>query len=55
MVEITADAKEVVSRKADDRGRVRLGPEFADQDVEVAILDVEESDETPDDEAQTTN
>jgi len=38
MPEIRIDAVDVVERKADERGRVALGPEFADDVVEVAVI-----------------
>jgi len=40
MVETTVDAKDVIERKADDRGRVRLGTEYAERNVEVAVIEV---------------
>ena len=38
MPEIRIDAVDVVERKADERGRVALGTEFADDVVEVAVI-----------------
>jgi hypothetical protein len=40
---ITVDTANIMDRAADDRGRVRLGPEFAGKSVEVAIIDSEDS------------
>lgn len=37
-------AMEVKERKADDRGRVALGPEFAGKTVEVVVEAIEEHD-----------
>jgi hypothetical protein len=36
---IKIDTSKIKERDADDRGRVRLGPEYAGKEVEVAILD----------------
>jgi len=33
---------QIVERKADSRGRVTLGSDFAGRDVQLAILDAEE-------------
>lgn len=32
-------------RKADSKGRVAIGPEYADKQVVVAVIDAEENDE----------
>jgi hypothetical protein len=42
MVEIQAEASEVIRKKTDDRGRITLGAELAEREVEVAILDVDD-------------
>lgn len=39
-MEVEIDASDVKKREADDRGRVRLGPEFADKEVDVAVVNV---------------
>lgn len=41
-VEIEVDPEDIVKKKADDRGRVTLGSEFAGKTVRVAVLEVEE-------------
>jgi len=42
-VEIEVDPDDIVKKKkADDRGRVTLGAEYADKTVRVAVLEVEE-------------
>lgn len=41
MVEIDPGA--IRERKADSKGRIAIGPEYADQTVTVAIVKVEES------------
>lgn len=41
-VEIEIDPEDIVKKKADDRGRVTLGAEYADKTVRVAVLEVEE-------------
>jgi len=46
MVEVSIEAKDVIERKTDDRGRVRLGPEFADKTVEVAVVEVVEDEDS---------
>jgi len=39
---------EVKERKADDRGRVRIGPEYAGEEVEVVVIPkAEKSDAQP--------
>lgn len=40
---ITVDTDDIKDRAADDRGRVRLGPEFAGKSVEIAIIDSDDS------------
>jgi hypothetical protein len=40
-VELSADPETVVERETDDRGRLTLGGEFADQRVELAVLSAE--------------
>ena len=42
MVQVTVDATDTVERAADDRGRVRLGPEYAGKTVQVAVLDADD-------------
>ena len=42
---VEVDAAEIERRKADDKGRVYLGPDVADREVTVAIVDVEDDDE----------
>jgi hypothetical protein len=43
MVEVTIDVPgDTIEGKTDDRGRLNLGAEFGDKEVEVAILDVDE-------------
>lgn len=37
---VTVDAEEVEQRDADDRGRVRIGPEYAEETVHVAVVGV---------------
>jgi hypothetical protein len=41
-MEVTVSATDVEELKADDRGRVTLGTEFADKTVTVAVLDVDD-------------
>jgi len=41
-MKVEVSAKDIEERKADDRGRVTLGMEFADKTVTVAVLEVEE-------------
>jgi len=41
-VEIEVDPEDIVKKKADDRGRVTLGAEYAGKTVRVAVLEVEE-------------
>jgi len=40
-MQVEVSATEVEELKADDRGRVTLGAEFADETVTVAVLDVD--------------
>jgi len=35
----------VIERQADDRGRVNLGVEYANETVKVAVLDADDGDE----------
>lgn len=46
MPEVCIEARDVIERKADSKGRVRCGPEFADQRVEVAVIRVLDDEET---------
>ena len=39
---VEVKATDIEERKADDRGRVTLGSEFADKRVTVAVLEVED-------------
>ena len=41
-MQVEVSAKDIEERKADDRGRVTLGSEFADKTVIVAVLEVED-------------
>jgi len=45
-VELSGEPETVVERETDDRGRLTLGGEFADQRVEVAVLSAERPDDT---------
>jgi hypothetical protein len=38
-VEIELEATKIKERQADERGRVALGPEFADAQVRVAVVE----------------
>lgn len=40
MPEIQIEAAEIKERKADDRGRVNLGADYADAQVRVAVVEV---------------
>lgn len=40
MQSIEIDPLAVKERKTDDRGRVNLGPDYADQQVRVVVVDV---------------
>ncbi len=42
-MKIEIDASDIQTRKADDRGRVTLGSEYAGKTVTVAVLEVEDS------------
>jgi hypothetical protein len=42
---IEVSATDIEEHKADDRGRVTLGAEFADKTITVAVLDVDDVDE----------
>ena len=35
---VELDVKEIRKRKADERGRINLGADYADEDVTVAII-----------------
>lgn len=39
-MKVDVDSENVQKLDTDDRGRVYLGPEYADSTVEVAVLDV---------------
>ena len=39
--ELEVKATDVQEKKADDRGRITLGAEYADKQVTVAVLEVE--------------
>ena len=41
---IDADARDVLERKADDRGRVNLGMEYRNETVELVIVGMIEND-----------
>jgi len=41
-MQVEVSATDIEERKADDRGRVTLGAEYADKTVTVAVLEVEE-------------
>lgn len=41
-MKVEVSATDVEEKKADDRGRVTLGAEYADKTVTVAVLDAEE-------------
>lgn len=41
-MKVEVSAKDVNERKADDRGRVTIGSEYAGKTVTVAVLEVEE-------------
>ena len=46
MVEITIETQDLLERKADSRGRVKLPQsEFAGKKVEIAVVSVEEDEE----------
>lgn len=42
MVDI--DPEDAITRRADDRGRVSLRPEYANKEVEIVIVDIEDGD-----------
>jgi hypothetical protein len=44
-MEINVSAGQLKDRKADDRGRINLGTEYADMDVVVAVVEPEEPEE----------
>lgn len=46
MVEMTIDAEKYGMFRTDDRGRVVLGKEYGNKDVEIAILDAGEREES---------
>jgi len=39
-MDITVSKDQIVDRPTDDRGRIHLGSEYANKNVEVAILEV---------------
>ena len=41
-VEINVDPNNIETKKADDRGRITLGSKYADKEVTIAVVDVEE-------------
>lgn len=41
-MKVEVSAADIDERKADDRGRVTLGAEYADKRVTVAVLEVED-------------
>jgi len=41
-MKVEVSAKDIEEKKADDRGRVTIGAEYADKTVTVAVLDVED-------------
>lgn len=41
-MQVEVNATDIEERKADDRGRITLGAEYADKTVTVAVLEVEE-------------
>jgi hypothetical protein len=41
-MQVEVSATEIEEKKADDRGRVTLGAQYADKTVTVAVLEVEE-------------
>jgi len=41
-MKVEVSAKDIEEKKADDRGRVTLGPEYADKNVTVAVIEVED-------------
>lgn len=41
-MQVEVNATDINEKKADDRGRVTLGAEYAGKTVTVAVLDVEE-------------
>ena len=50
-MQIQVSASDIKSeKKADDRGRVTLGSEYADETVTVAVLEVEDEDDVRTDE-----
>jgi len=50
-MQIGVSASDIKSdKKADDRGRVTLGSEYADETVTVAVLEVEDEDDVRTDE-----
>lgn len=42
---VTIDTNDVVEGKTDARGRLNLGIDLADKEVEVAVLEVEDAEE----------
>jgi len=41
-MKVEINAKDIEEKKADDRGRVTLGSEFADKTVTVAVIEVDQ-------------
>lgn len=41
-MQVEVDATDIEERKADDRGRVTLGVEYARKTVTVAVLDIDD-------------
>ena len=41
-MQVEVSAKDIEEKKADDRGRVTLGAEYADKTVTVAVIEVED-------------
>jgi hypothetical protein len=39
-IEVEVDAADLKDRKADERGRINLGTDFADAQVRVAVVEV---------------
>lgn len=52
-VEIEVDPTNIVERKADGKGRVAIGPEYADKQVRVAVVEDLDNDEQPENEQQS--
>lgn len=41
-MQVEVNATDIEEKKADDRGRITLGAEYADKTVTVAVLEVDE-------------